>query len=121
MGKKKIKHKMKMETEPIDPNLDEVDEDRKLEIDYDEETNETLIICHYRRRWGDGFDADIDHALNPAETNQVILLLMSILEQQKACVLDKIAKSTLELKETNPMQGPKDVGDISNVQINDGE
>ena len=50
---KKLK---KMAKQIIDLNLEEVDEEHSFEIEYDEETNEVLLVHHYRRQWGDGFD-----------------------------------------------------------------
>jgi hypothetical protein len=117
MGQKKIKKKMILPTN--DPKLDDVDEDRQKEIFYDEDTNEVVIIHHYRRQWGDGFDADIDELLNIEENNEFIVVLLSFLERQKqylSRMKESMEKnlpvvSTIELKETNPMKEYKKEGE----------
>ena len=103
---KKLK---KMAKQIIDPNLEEVDEEHSFEIEYDEETNEVLLVHHYRRQWGDGFDADVEHAYDIEQNTHLISDLMEILEQQKKKVIDfaitkglLIEKSTPELIEGNP-------------------
>lgn len=105
MGQKKIKKKTIMST--VDPNLDDVDEERQKEIFYDEETNEVVIVHHYRRQWGDEFDADVDELLNIEENNEFIVILLRLLEQQrKHPSFQKliVEKCTPELKESNPLQ-----------------
>ena len=42
---KKIK-KMAKQMQIIDPNLEEVEEEHSFEIEYDEETNEALLVHH---------------------------------------------------------------------------
>ena len=108
---KKVK---KLAKQIIDPNLEEVDEEHSFEIEYDEETNEVLLVHHYRRQWGDGFDADVEHAYDIEQNTHLISDLMEILEQQKKKVIDfaiakglLIEKSTPELIEGNPGVGPK--------------
>lgn len=110
MGKK-VK---KLAKQIIDPNLEEVDEEHSFEIEYDEETNEVLLVHHYRRQWGDGFDADVEHAYDIEQNTGLISELMEILEKQKQKVIDFaiakgliIEKSTPELIEGNPGIGTK--------------
>jgi len=93
-----------------DPELEVVEEDRKFEVDFDEETNEALLVYHYRRKWGDEFDADVEHALDINECNQLVLTLLSILEKQKMIIMSDVQeKSTPELHEGNPIKESKDV------------
>ena len=108
---KKLK---KMAKQIVDPHLEEVDEEHSFEIEYDEETNEVLLVHHYRRQWGDGFDADVEHAYDIEQNTGLIRELMEVLEQQKQKVINFaiakgliIEKSTPELIEGNPSQGPK--------------
>ena len=110
MGKK-LK---KIAKQIIDPNLEEVDEEHSFEIEYDEETNEVLLVHHYRRQWGDGFDADVEHAYDIEQNTGLINELMEVLEQQKQAVINKaiaagllIQKSTPEMIEGNPGTDPK--------------
>ena len=105
MGKK-LK---KMAKQIVDPNLEEVDEEHAFEIEYDEETNEVLLVHHYRRQWGDGFDADVEHAYDIEQNTELISELMEILEKQKQRVISFaiakgliVEKSTPELIESNP-------------------
>ena len=77
-----------------DPNLEEVTEDRAMEIEYDEETNEAVIVHHYRRQWGDGFDADVEHGFSIEENSDLIGTLMSILNAQKQHALVLVATET---------------------------
>lgn len=113
MSKKKKKPEFPAPT--IDPNLEKVDEDRAFEIEYDEETNEAIIVNHYRRQWGDGFDADVEHGLNVEENNALITTLMEILEMQKKKAMANVGVqfetvSTPILLESNPLKGPKEIG-----------
>ena len=110
---KKIK-KMAKQMPIIDPNLEEVEEEHSFEIEYDEETNEALLVHHYRRQWGDGFDADVEHAYDIEQNTDLINDLMEILERQKQKVINKaiaagllIQKSTPEMIEGNPSISPK--------------
>lgn len=119
MGKKIKKKKMKMEfpAPTHDPMLEEVDEERSLEIEYDEETNEVVMVCHYRRHWGDEFDADIEHLFTMEENERMITVLLNLLETQRK-VRMKVAevlmenKSTPELVEGNPIKENKQVEPI---------
>lgn len=112
---KKIK-RSPVSKSPVDPELEEVSEDRAFEIEYDEETNETIIVNHYRRQWGDEFDADIEHGWSMDETREVMNTLTEIyILQQKFLVNKAVAaglviqeKSTPAPIEGNPMQGGKD-------------
>lgn len=110
MGKK-LKKQAK---QTIDPNLEEVSEEHAFEVEYDEETNEVVMVHHYRRHWGDGFDADIEHGLDIEENAQLMNMLTEILEQQKKKVIDLaitkgllIEKSTPITIEGNPSQDIK--------------
>jgi len=111
---KKIKKK-KMPAPTVDPNLDDVDETRQKEIFYDEETNEVVITHHYRRNWGDGFDADVDELLDAEENAELIGVLSRLLLQQKTVIeansvpLPKV--STKELQEGNPLVKFKNVNE----------
>lgn len=97
--------KVKRELVPTnDPNLENVEEDRSFEIEYDEETNEVVFVHHYRRHWGDGFDADTEHGLDIDETNRLIYILMEMLEAQKKNIKTFEEKQTLSLTEKNPLQ-----------------
>lgn len=113
MGQKKIK-RSKTGPPAVDPQLDEVDEERAFEIQIDEEEKEIVLTHHYRRKWGDEFDADIDHCLNIEEASEFVAALLGAID-----VLNKIAiverdtvlveKSTPRPIEGNPMQGPKNI------------
>lgn len=109
MGQKKIKRKAVAPT--VDPNLDEVDEDRQKEIFYDEETNDVVITHHYRRQWGDDFDADVDELLNIQENNELIVVLLGLLQKQRehpSFVNLITEKSTPETQEGNPLKSNKE-------------
>ena len=101
---------------PIDPELEEVDEDRAFEIEYDEETNETILVNHYRRQWGDDFDADVEHGWTMEETAHIIGILTNIYILQQKHMMNKAIEKGIELPnkstpipvEGNPMQGGKD-------------
>ena len=100
---KKIK---RQPTEYVDPNLEEVDEERSLEVDLDDETNEIVFVCHYRRKWGDGFDADIEHGFNIEEAGQIVGVMLSMIQEiqdrAKETLLEE--KSTPDMKESNPLR-----------------
>lgn len=102
---KKIKKKRNPSEEIQDPNLDEIDENRAFEIECDEETNEIIFVHHYRRKWGDGFDADVEHGLTLDETAEMIGIVIGYMELLKAKAL--IEKTVPTVEEGNPMQGPK--------------
>jgi hypothetical protein len=104
MGQKKIKKRGKSSGEYVDPNLDEVDEDRGFEVELDEESNEIVFIYHYRRKWEDQFDADIEHILNMEEANSLIGAMLNMIEIVKNKVI--VEKSTPIPVEGNPAQGP---------------
>ena len=109
--------KLKKQVKQIeDPNLEQVDEEHAFEIEYDEETNEAVLVHHYRRQWGDGFDADVEHGWGIEQNSYCIQQLMGILELQKQKVLQSamsaglvVEKSTPELKEGNPLKENKNV------------
>lgn len=107
---KKIK-RSKMEGQYVDPNLEPVGEERELEVELDEETDEILFICHYRMKWGDGFDADIEHAFTIEEANDMVMAMLEMIEEvqkkRKAAILPE--KSTPELIEGNPIKENKKV------------
>jgi hypothetical protein len=114
MSNEKVKKKKIAPTE--DPKLEQVDEDRSFEVEYDEETNEAVFVMHYRRHWGDEMDADVEHALTMEENNSLIVSLMEILEWQRATLLSQRGtvlevKSTPDLTEGNPVKKYKKLGD----------
>jgi hypothetical protein len=99
----------------VDPMLDKVDEDRAMEFDIDEETKEIIIVHHYRRKWGDEMDADIDHIYTIEEAGELISVLVNMIETVKnmdemnmVAIRDAllVEKSTPTPIEGNPMQGP---------------
>lgn len=103
---KKIKKKAPSPTN--DSRLEQVDQERAFEIEYDEELNEVVFVHHYRYQWGDGFDADVEHGLNLQETNDLIITLLQLLEVQKkkaGVAVPEVVAPTGE--EGNPLQGPK--------------
>lgn len=112
MGKK-IKRKP-IGSPYIDPNLEEVGEDRGMEFDIDEETKEIIIVHHYRRKWGDDFDADIDHMYTIEEAGQLINVLVNMIEDvNKIIMIERdeilVKKSTPIPIEGNPLQGPNNI------------
>jgi hypothetical protein len=86
----------------VDPELEEVGEERAFEIELDEETNEIVFVHHYRRKWGDDMDSDVEHALNMEEAMEVINVMINMIDEIKKRVL--IEKSTPEPVEGNPMK-----------------
>lgn len=102
---KKIK-KRPVSSEPVDPNLEEVGEERAFEIELDEEANEVVFVNHYRRKWDDGFDADVEHGLNLEEAKELMGVLFSMIEtlERKLEVTKLIEKSTVFPVEKNPMR-----------------
>lgn len=102
---KKIKRKPISE-EVTDPMLEEVGEERAFEIELDEEDREIVFVHHYRRKWGDEFDADVEHGLNIEEAGQVVgVMLQMIQEIQDNTKKDKLVeKSTPDMKEGNPLK-----------------
>lgn len=118
MGKK-----IKQQKQIIDPQLEDVGEERAFETEFDEETNEVVIIHHYRRQWGDEFDADIEQLLNIEENTELISILMEYLgEQKKRLMLQAVeqglivGKSTPEVKESNPMEHGEKVQNMIRVE-----
>ena len=98
---KKIKRKP-IGTPYVDPELEEVGEERAFEIELDEETNEILLVNHYRRKWGDPMDSDTEHGLNIEEASELVVVLMSMIDHIKAKLL--VEKITPEPVEGNPMK-----------------
>lgn len=92
-------------TEIEDPNLEDIGNERGFEVELDEETNEIVFVMHYRRRFGDDFDADTEHGLNTEETAELIGVLIGFMEQIKNKKM--IERATLPVIEGNPMQGPR--------------
>ena len=101
---KKIKKRAKVSGEYVDPELEEVSDDRGFEVELDEDTNEIIFVHHYRRKWGDEFEADTEHALNMDEAGELIGVMVSMMEHVKSKLL--VEKSTPTPIEGNPMQGP---------------
>ena len=101
---KKIKKRAKVSDEYVDPELEAVTDDRGFEVELDEDTNEIIFVHHYRRKWGDEFEADTEHALNMDEAGELIGVMVSMMEHVKSKLL--IEKSTPIPIEGNPMQGP---------------
>lgn len=107
---KKIKRKPTEGRPYVDPNLEVVGEERAFEIELDEETNEVLMVHHYRRTWGDDFDADIEHGLNVDETKALIGVLLEMLQVIQNNANDLLVqKSTPVPIEGNPLQGPNNI------------
>lgn len=104
---KKLK-KRPVSAEPMDPNLEQVDEDRAFEIELDEESNEVVMVHHYRRMWGDGFNADVEHGLNIEEARSLVSILLDMITvMDQRAKRDLVEKATMEPIEGNPLQGPK--------------
>jgi hypothetical protein len=99
---KKIKKRAKTGSEFIDPLLEEVEADRAFEVELDEETNEIIFVHHYRRKWGDEFEADIEHGLNMEEASELVGIMIMMIEAVKMKLL--VDKSTLTPIEKNPMK-----------------
>lgn len=97
----------------LEQDLEEVDEERAFEIEEDEETNEIVFVHHYRRKWGDDFDADVEHVMGPEEAMNMIGMVVQILDSIRARQLLYMAqKSTLKPIEGNPMQGPNNIDGV---------
>jgi hypothetical protein len=103
---KKIKRKP---TGPpmVDPKLEEVGEDRAFEIELDEETNEIIFVYHYRRKWGDDMDGDVEHGLNMEEAMEMVNVMITMIDETKKRLL--VEKATPIPIEGNPMQGPQNI------------
>jgi len=115
MGQKKIK-RSKTGLPPVDPQLDEVEEERAFEIQIDEQDKEIVLMHHYRRKWGDEFDSDIDHCLNIQEASELVGALIGAIEvlkklmiAERDALLVDIEKRTPEPIEGNPLQGPNNI------------
>jgi hypothetical protein len=115
MGQKKIK-RSKTGVAAVDPKLDEVSEDRAMEFEIDEETKEIIIVHHYRRKWGDEFDADIDHMYTIEEAGELVGVLIHMIDDvQKLKIAERdmklveVEKRTPEPIEGNPLQGPNNI------------
>jgi hypothetical protein len=101
---KKIK-RSKIEGVYKDPNLEEVGEERAFEIELDDETNEVIFVNHYRQKWGDGFDADIEHGFNIVEAEQIVIVIMQMIKYLKEKNIATVAeKVTINPTEGNPLQ-----------------
>jgi hypothetical protein len=103
---KKIKQRP-VSAPPVDPMLEAVGEERAFEIELDDETNEILFVHHYRRQWGDDFDADVEHGLNLDEARALIgimLQLITVIEQKVKAELGVVEKATPLAMEKNPLK-----------------
>lgn len=113
MGQKKIKRSKTGMTE-IDPRLEEVEEDRAFEIELDEEEKEIVLVHHYRRKWGDELEGDVEHCLNIQEADDLIGALVNGVEILKKIIIAEnnallIEKSTPAPIEGNPLRGPNNI------------
>jgi hypothetical protein len=106
---KKIKKRPKTSETIEDPNLDEVGEDRSFEMELDEETNEIVFVCHYRHKWGDELDGDVEHIFNMEEAMNIVSWLTDAITSVRNRLM--IEKATMVPIEGNPMQGPR-IADI---------
>jgi hypothetical protein len=97
---KKIKRKP-TGTVYIDPELEEVGEERAFEIELDEETNEILMVHHYRRKWGDEMDSDVEHGLNVEEAGALVVVLLDLIQ----ILTDKANASLVEKATPEPIEG----------------
>lgn len=103
---KKIK-KRPVSAEPVDPNLEDVGEERAFEVEIDEELGEIIFVNHYRRKWEDGFDADVEHGLNIDEAKAlmgVLFSMINVLERNAMMKAQLEQKSTPEPVEKNPLK-----------------
>lgn len=108
MGQKKIK-RSKTGIPAVDPNLEEVDEERAFEIEIDEDEKEVVLVHHYRRMWGDEMDADVEHCLNVQEAGEFIGALINAIDViQKLTVAERdaqlVEKATILPEEKNPLK-----------------
>lgn len=104
---KKIKKRPSTSEAPVDPNLEDVGEERAFEVELDEEAKEIVFVNHYRQKWGDGFDADVEHGLDMEEAKALMGVLFSMINaiEQKASLTAMLEeKSTPVLVEKNPMK-----------------
>jgi hypothetical protein len=117
---KKIKKRVNQGTVQEDPNLEPVDDDRIFEVELDEETEEIINVHHYRYKFGDEFEADIEHAMTLDDAKQYVMCLLSFIERIEQLQLERLNKnkenaviekvSTVEHKEGNPLRESK-IGD----------
>lgn len=106
MGQKKIK-RGKTEGHYVNPELEEVDEDRSFELESDEDTNEILLVHHYRRKWGDEMDSDVEHGLNLEEAKDLVAILVQWIEmtELKLKVISKVVEKATPIPiEGNPLK-----------------
>ena len=108
MGQKKIK-RSKTNTPTVDPKLEEVGEERAFEIEIDEEEKEVVLVHHYRRKWGDELEGDVEHCMTIEETGELIAALINCVDElQKLEATEKEAllvhKATPTPIENNPMK-----------------
>lgn len=103
---KKVKRRPDTSNAVVDPELEEVGEERAFEVELDEETNEIVFVHHYRRKWDDEFDADVEHGLNIEEAGQLIGLMLNMIEamNEKKRRTALVEKSTPDVKESNPLK-----------------
>lgn len=99
---KKIKKRSSSSGEYVDPNLEDVDEDRAFEVELDEESNEIIFVHHYRRKWGDEFEADVEHALNMEEAGELVIVMLNLMDQVKKKIL--VEKVLPLAEEKNPLK-----------------
>lgn len=89
--------------------LEDVGEERAFEIELDEETQEVIFVYHYRRKFGDDFDADIEHGMVLEEVFELTNTLIQMMEELKKLRLAQVAatvveKPTIDPVEKNPMK-----------------
>jgi len=115
MGQKKIK-RSKTSAPEVDPNLAEVDEERAMEFEIDEEEKEIVLVHHYRRKWGDELEGDVDHIYSVREAEELVGILVQMIHEVKQLIINErdaklleIAKATLTPIEGNPLQGPNNI------------
>lgn len=103
---KKIKRRPDNNGPGVDSMLEEVGEERAFEIELDEETNEIVFVHHYRRKWDDEFDADVEHGLNIEEAGQLVGVMLQMIQaiQDKTQKELLMGKSTPEPVERNPLK-----------------
>lgn len=96
----------KMEGMAVDPNLEEVGDNRGIGMFVNPDTKEVIFACHYRRKWGDQFDADIDHVYSLDEIKQMTITLLGFIEILSTVEVPE--KATPVPIEGNPAQGPQE-------------
>lgn len=89
--------------------LEDVGEERAFEVELDEETQEVVFVHHYRRKFGDDFDADVEHCMVLEEAHDLVNTLIQMVEELKKLRIAQVAtmvveKPTVELIEKNPMK-----------------